>query len=101
MNRVRQRCLFVSVMVHISLGLLLIFSPGFSSHDTEVPVLELVPSIINLTDDGKVRGGNPDAAPAPPKNPSAGNPAPVAPPPSDPAPPQPTVAELRPRVAGA
>jgi outer membrane biosynthesis protein TonB len=93
MNRVRQRCLFVSVMVHISLGLLLIFSPGFSSHDTEVPVLELVPSIINLTDDGKVRGGNPDAAPAPPKNPPAGNPVPVAPPPSDPAPPKPTVAD--------
>lgn len=87
MNRVRQRCLFVSVMVHISLGLLLIFSPGFSSRETDDPILELVPSVINLTDDGKVRGGNPDAVATPPKNPSAGSPVPVAPPPSDTVPP--------------
>ncbi len=98
MNRVRQRCLFVSVMVHISLGLLLIFSPGFSSRETDLPVLELVPSVINLTDDGQVRGGNPEPVPAPPKNPPAGNPAPVPPPVSDPIPPPKPAAADSPKV---
>ncbi len=91
MNRVRQRCLFVSVMIHVSLGLLLIFSPGFSSRDESIPVLELVPSVIHLTDDGRVSGGNPDAVAPPVKNTTAGTPAPPAneprpnpPPPADP-----------------
>ncbi len=84
MNRVRQRCLFVSVMIHVSLGLLLIFSPGFSSRDEEVPVLELVPSVIHLTDDGQVSGGNPNAVPAPPNAKPAGAPAPVPPAVSEP-----------------
>lgn len=84
MNRVRQRCLFVSVMIHVSLGLLLIFSPGFSSREEAVPVLELVPSVIHLTDDGQVRGGNPNAVSPPPNAKPAGVTTPVQPAVSEP-----------------
>ena len=82
MNRVRQRCLLVSVMIHVSLGLLLIFSPGFSNREEPVPVLELIPSVIHLTDDGQVRGGTPNAAPPAQKPPGTSSP-PATPPIND------------------
>lgn len=65
MNRIRQRCLAVSVMVHVSLVLLLVFSPGFSSPEQPLPIMELVPTMMTLTDDAKLSGGVEE--PQPPK----------------------------------
>lgn len=89
MNRIRQRCLLVSLMVHISLGLLLIISPGFSKPEVPLPVLTLVPTFINLTDNGLVTGGTPTPHTEAPKPAPAGNPnppsaKPVVPVPKDP-----------------
>jgi TonB family protein len=80
MNPLHKKCIIASSGVHVLLGLILLFGPGFLSSKTKtdnLPVLDFV--ALKTIDDAMSGGGNPNAKP-PPASPPDVKLAPPAPP---------------------
>lgn len=80
MNRTQKKCLIVSTGLHVLLGLILIFGPGFipSRNPPQVTPIDFIPS--KIIEGAMAGGGNPNANPPPPAPPDVHPPAPVTPP---------------------
>lgn len=79
MNRTQKKCLIVSTGLHVLLGLILIFGPGFlpSRNPPAITPIDFIPS--KIIEGAMAGGGNPNANPPPPAPPDVHPPAPVTP----------------------